>query len=45
MKRGVADDIRTRRAIENLPVLGGYTETRQKAKSWIANGAPWPVLR
>ena len=30
----VADDIRTRRAIENLPVLRGYTETRRKAKSW-----------
>src|SRR5271169_2756441 len=28
------DDIRTRRAIENLPVLRGYTETRHKAKSW-----------
>ena len=30
----VADDIRTRRAIENLAVLRGYTETRYKAKSW-----------
>ena len=30
----VADDIRTRRAIENLPVLRGYTETCHKAKSW-----------
>jgi hypothetical protein len=30
----VADDIRTRRAIDNLPVLRGYTETRHKAKSW-----------
>src|ERR1700731_4873306 len=30
----VADDIRTRRPIENLPVLRGYTETRHKAKSW-----------
>ena len=30
----VADDIRTRRAIENSPVLRGYTETRHKAKSW-----------
>ncbi|MGY3695822.1 hypothetical protein ACVIGA_005902 [Bradyrhizobium sp. USDA 3240] len=29
-----ADGIRTRRAIENLPVLRGYTETRHKAKSW-----------
>ncbi|MET4323868.1 transposase [Bradyrhizobium sp. RT5a] len=29
-----ADDIRTRRAIENLHVLRGYTETRHKAKSW-----------
>ena len=30
----VADDIRTRRAIENLAVLRGYTETCHKAKSW-----------
>jgi hypothetical protein len=30
----VADDIRTRRATENLPVLRGYTETRHQAKSW-----------
>jgi hypothetical protein len=30
----VADDIRTRRAIENLAVLRGYTETRHKAQSW-----------
>ena len=30
----VADDIRTRRAIENLAVLRGYTETRHEAKSW-----------
>ena len=30
----VADDIRTRRAIANLPVLRGYTETRHKARSW-----------
>jgi hypothetical protein len=30
----VADDIRTRRAIENLPVLRGYAETRHQAKSW-----------
>jgi hypothetical protein len=30
----IADDIRTRRAIENLPVLRGYTETRHKAQSW-----------
>ena len=29
-----ADDIRTRRAIENLAVLRGYTETHHKAKSW-----------
>ncbi|MCS3764765.1 hypothetical protein GGE24_005539 [Bradyrhizobium centrosematis] len=29
----VADDIRTRRAIENLPVPRGYTETRHEAKS------------
>ena len=30
----VADNIRTRRAIENLRVLRGYAETRHKAKSW-----------
>ena len=30
----VADDIRTRRALGNLAVLRGYTETRNKAKSW-----------
>src|SRR5260370_28711707 len=30
----VADDIRRGRAIENLAVLRGYTETRHKAKSW-----------
>jgi hypothetical protein len=30
----VADDIRTRRAIGNLAVLRGYTETRRQAKSW-----------
>jgi hypothetical protein len=30
----VSDDVRTRRAIENLPVLRGYAETRHKAKSW-----------
>jgi hypothetical protein len=30
----VADDIRTRRAIETLPVLRGYAETPHKAKSW-----------
>src|ERR1700683_1988126 len=30
----IADDIRTRRATENLPVLRGYTETRHQAKSW-----------
>src|SRR3954453_3160354 len=41
----VADAIRTRRAIANLPVLRGYTETRHKAKSWDANDAPSPVLR
>ncbi|MEO5756028.1 MAG: IS1380 family transposase [Mesorhizobium sp.] len=29
-----ADDIRTRRALEQKPVLRGYTETRYKAKSW-----------
>ena len=30
----VADDVRTRSAIENLAVLRGYTETRHKAKFW-----------
>src|SRR4029079_6521248 len=30
----VADDIRTRSASESLPILRGYTETRNKAKSW-----------
>ena len=30
----VTDNIRTRRAIENLRVLRGYAETRHKAKSW-----------
>jgi hypothetical protein len=30
----VADDIRTRRAIANLPVLRGYAETRHPAQSW-----------
>ncbi|MFC3320638.1 IS1380 family transposase [Mesorhizobium cantuariense] len=30
----VADDIRTRRALEHKPALRGYTETRYKAKSW-----------
>jgi len=30
----VADDIRTRRAIENPAVLRGYAETRHQAKSW-----------
>jgi transposase InsO family protein len=29
-----ADDIRTRRALEQKPVLRGYVETRYKAKSW-----------
>jgi len=32
----VTDDIRTRRAIENLPVLRGYTETRHQANPGIA---------
>jgi len=32
----VADDIRTRRALEQKPVLRGYTEARYKAKSWKA---------
>lgn len=31
-----ADDIRTRRALEQKPVLRGYVETRYKAKSWKA---------
>ena len=30
----IADDIRTRRALEHLPVLRGYAETRHQAKSW-----------
>jgi len=30
----IADDIRTRRAIERLSVLRGYAETRHQAKSW-----------
>ena len=29
----VADDVRTQRAIANLPVVRGYAETRQRAKS------------
>jgi hypothetical protein len=29
-----ADDIRTRRALDQNPCLRGYTETRYKAKSW-----------
>ncbi len=29
-----ADDIRTRRALEQKPVLRGYAETRYKAKAW-----------
>ena len=29
-----ADDIRTRRALEQKPALRGYVETRYKAKSW-----------
>lgn len=29
-----ADDIRTRRALDQKPVLRGFTETRYKAKSW-----------
>src|SRR5947208_17023552 len=40
----VADDIRTRRAIENLPVLRGYTETRHKAKSWDRERRPVPRI-
>ena len=31
-----ADDIRTRRALEQAPVLRGYTETHYGAKSWKA---------
>ncbi len=31
-----ADDIRTRRALEQKPVLRGYVETRYNAKSWKA---------
>jgi Transposase DDE domain group 1 len=33
-RQKVADDIRTLRTIENLPVLRGYAESRHKAKSW-----------
>jgi hypothetical protein len=29
-----ADDIRTRRALEQAPVLRGYTQTNYAAKSW-----------
>jgi hypothetical protein len=29
-----ADDIRTRRALDQKPALRGYTETRYKARSW-----------
>jgi hypothetical protein len=29
-----ADDIRTRRALTQAPVLRGYTETHYQAKSW-----------
>jgi hypothetical protein len=32
--RRLVQHIRARRAIENLPVLRGNTETRHKAKSW-----------
>ena len=31
-----ADDIRTRRALEQKPVLRGYVETRYEARSWKA---------
>lgn len=31
-----SDDIRTRRALEQKPVLRGYVETRYEAKSWKA---------
>ena len=30
----VADDIRTRRALAQAPVLRGYAETMYRAKSW-----------
>jgi hypothetical protein len=30
----VADDIRTRRALEQKPALRGFAETRYQAKSW-----------
>ncbi len=30
----VADNVHARRAIELLPILRGYAETRHKAKSW-----------
>jgi Transposase DDE domain group 1 len=33
---GAADDIRTRRALDRMPCLRGFAETRYRAKSWTA---------
>ena len=42
----VADDIRTRRALAQAPVLRGYAETMYRAKSWSTpRGAPVPASR
>jgi len=41
----VADDIRTRRAIENLPVLRAIPRPATRQSPGIANGVPSPVLR
>ncbi|ESZ03782.1 hypothetical protein X735_32955 [Mesorhizobium sp. L2C085B000] len=40
-----ADDIRTRRALEQNAVLRGYAETRYKAKSWKTQRRSAPVSR
>jgi hypothetical protein len=40
-----AADIRTRRALEQKPVLRGYAEIRYKAKSWRRNVASAPASR
>lgn len=40
-----ADDIRTRRALEQKPVLRGYAETRYKAKSWKTQRRAAPASR
>ena len=41
----VADAVRTERALSNKPVVRGYAETRHKAKSWNASGAPSPASK